>query len=94
MSTFSLPQLIKGGGLSKNHLMNRKHGTMTRIDQVSHNNFNGIKRRSMTRRGSLHRNQFRGVHKAELEREAGLIIHSMTVCFDLIWFLCGFLKFR
>jgi BAI1-associated protein 3 len=81
MSTFSLPHLIKGGGLSRNHLAHNKHNTLTLADRTnSQANFNGLKRRSLTRRGSLHRNQFRGVRKSELDQEASLIIHSMTVC--------------
>lgn len=34
---------------------------------------------TVNRRGTLHRNQFRGVRKEEMDRQASLLMHSMTV---------------
>ena len=35
----------------------------------------------LNRRGSLHHNQFKGVKKEFIEKNAMLIMHTMTVCF-------------
>lgn len=87
MSTYSLPRLLNGGGLSKNNVVNNKYASLNRypnggikgsaisVDQ----NYPIPKRRTLNRNGSIVRNQFRGIKKQILESQTNLLIHSMTV---------------
>lgn len=94
MSTYSLPRLINGGGLSKNKVVNYKYASLNRYptngigDSGPAINCNGnamktelllSKRRTLNRNGSIVHNQFRGIKKQMLESQTNLIIHSMTV---------------
>lgn len=87
MSTYSLPRLINGGGLSNNVKHNMKYGTLPlSVKAVAPPRMN--RRSSLNRNGSIKHNQFRGIRKDLLEKQTNLIIHSMTVRF--IKFLIGF----
>lgn len=102
MSTFSLPRLLGGGGMSANHKINFKFGTL----RLSKSFREREKRsKSVARTEGLydtrkepndlynmlpiptvnrHRNQFRGARMEEMDRQASLLIHSMTVGNSLI----------
>lgn len=62
---------------------------MKHVPKIDVNNNNGNapqpairKKQLLNRRGSLHHNQFKGVKKELLEKQASLIIHTMTVNFE------------
>lgn len=102
MSTYSLPRLLGGGGISANHKINLKFGTL----RLSKSFREREKRsKSVARAEGLydtgkrpndlyhmlplptvnrHRNRFRGARREELDRQASLVIHSMTVGNSLI----------
>lgn len=62
------------------------------INKISNNNVGGTgnkfvppiptarRKQLLNRRGSLHHNQFKGVKKEFIEKNAMLIMHTMTVC--------------
>lgn len=78
MSTYSLPRLINGGGLTNNVKANVKYGTLPlSVRAVAPPRMN--RRSSLNRNGSIKHNQFRGIKKDLLERQTNMIIHSMTV---------------
>lgn len=95
MSTFSLPRLINGGGLSRNNVINSKFSSLDRFRNRKQKplNINGLsstipntselehlkKHPPINRNGSIYKNQFRGIKKEYLETQTNLIIHSMTV---------------
>lgn len=101
MSSYSLPRLLGGGGLSGNHKFNMKFGSIrlsksfrekrsksiARTDDIyarskcptSSDLYNMLPIPVINRCGTLHKNQFRGVKKDVMEKQASLIVHSMTV---------------
>lgn len=83
MSTFSLPRLINGGGLSKNNVVNSKFASLNNRPRPVSENFSDqfMKRKPLNRNGSIVKNQFRGIRKDYLDTQTKLIIHSMTVSF-------------
>lgn len=83
MSTFSLPRLINGGGLSKNKVVNSKFASLNNRPRPVSEQYGDqfMKRKPLNRNGSIVRNQFRGIRKDYLDTQTKLIIHSMTVSF-------------
>lgn len=83
MSTFSLPRLINGGGLSRNKVVNSKFASLNNRQRPVSANYDDqfSKRMPLNRHGSIARNQFRGIRKEYLDTQTNLIIHSMTVSF-------------
>lgn len=83
MSTYSLPRLLNGCGLSNNHTINRKYASLNRFKHSTETLGPNLNRtNSLNKNYPLHRNQFRGVKKELLEREANILLHSMTVLDD------------
>lgn len=81
MSTFSLPRLINGGGLSKNKVVNSKFASLNNRQRPVSDSYSDqfMRRKALNRNGSIVKNQFRGVRKEYLDTQTKLIIHSMTV---------------
>lgn len=88
MSTFSLPRLINGGGLSKNKVVNSKFASLNNRQRPVSANYSDqfMKRKPLNRNGSIVKNQFRGIRKDYLDTQTKLIIHSMTVSFIYFFF--------
>ena len=96
MSSLSLNRLCNGGGSSKNKNFNWKFGKSStlpskkhvpRVPSVDQNNNAPVamsRRKILNRRGSLHHNQFKGVKKELIEKQASIIIHTMTVNLELL----------
>lgn len=97
MSALSLNRLCNGSGSSNNKFFNFKFGrnsstlpTMRHASKISSkidiNNNDPQpalrKRHLLNRRGSLYHNQFKGVKKDLIEKQASLIVHTMTVKID------------
>lgn len=96
MSALSLNRLCNGnggGGSSGNKFFNFKFRrnsstlpTMRHVPKIDINNNDPRpalrKRHLLNRRGSLYHNQFKGVKKDLIEKQASLIVHTMTVKVD------------
>lgn len=93
MSALSLNRLCNGSGSSNNKFFNFKFGrnsstlpTMRHVPKIDINNNDPQpalrKRHLLNRRGSLYHNQFKGVKKDLIEKQANLIVHTMTVKID------------
>lgn len=81
MSTFSLPRLLNGGGLSRNCMVNTKYATLNKCCDISKRCEMEILRRRppLDRHGTIRRNQFRGVKRDFMERQSTVLAHSMTI---------------